>query len=137
MPGVLKQVNRDYIPQIWDKIEPFVVAALAHSAGEYDAAQLKVLLVTGAQNLLIIDDEGKITGAIAVSLETFPNARIAFLTAVGGRAIASQEVLKQLQYWCRAQGCTRIRGAVFDAGARLWRQRFKAKEIYRIAEIEL
>lgn len=88
------------------------------------------------QSLLIAYDDDGIHGAATIETNRFPNATIAYVTAIGGRAIALPENFSQLVDWCKACGHTAIRGAAFESVARLWKQ-FGSKEIYRIVEIEL
>ncbi len=134
----LEAVHQNHIPAIWPNVEGFLAEAMTHSAGEYTLEQLKVYLVTGVQVLLVlVDDNDRLRGAAAIATETYPNACVAFVTAIGGRDIARSEHFAKLADWCRQRGYTCIRGAAFEAVARLWRRQFQAKEIYRVVEIPL
>ena len=134
----IEHVHPSHIAAIWPQIEPMLALAMAHSAGEYTLEQLKVYLVTGIQQLLVfVDDEaGGICGALTVATEVFPNKCVAFVTSIAGRAIAVDGNFDQFKAWCKSKGFTDIRGAAFEAVARLWRK-FNAKEIYRVVEIPL
>lgn len=132
----LQPVFPQHVVALWPQVEPLLAEAFKHSAGEYSLDQLKAFLTSGQQQLLIVLDGDKIKGAATIATESFPNASIAFVTAVGGRAIANPDNFQQLQEWCRSRGYTRIRGAAFESIARLWR-RFGAVEIYRTVEIKL
>ena len=111
--------------------------ALVFSGGEYSAEHLRMMLVRGEQVLLVAMQGKTIIGAASVAFENYPNDRIAFITAIGGRMIAEPELFDQLKYWCRANGCTKIRGAAREAVARLWKQKFGIGERYRIVEAQL
>lgn len=112
--------------------------ALEHSGGEYSAQQLQFMLVRGEQTLLIAESgDGKIIGAVAVAFENYPNARIAFITAIGGRMISTPDLYDQLTNWCRTNGCTKIRGAARESIARLWKQKFGFEQRYIIVEHSL
>src|SRR3990167_5085939 len=82
---IVRYVNPNFIAQMWPKVEDMLEAALKHSAGEYTAEQLKVMLVNGSQFLLVAEDGEKIHGAAAIAFQNFPNDRIAFMTAIGGK----------------------------------------------------
>lgn len=132
----LEVVHPQHVVALWPEVEGFLEAAFEHSAGEYTVEQLRVFLVEGRQTLIVLVDETGIHGAVAIATETYPNATVAFVTAVGGKAIACRENFEQLFAWCRERGYTRIRGAAYESVARLWR-RFGAQEIYRTVEITL
>jgi len=132
----LEHVHPHHIASIWPSVEGFLADAMTHSAGEYNLDQLKAMLAAGSQTLLVLVGEKGICGAASVATENYPNACIAFVTAIGGRAIAKPEYFALIADWLRAQGYTAIRGAAFEAVARLWR-RFNATEIYRVVEIPL
>lgn len=133
----LRPVHPNYIPQLWPKVGPMLKKGLDTGAGEYNADQLKVMLVNGAQVLLVVEKDDQIKGAFSIAFENYPNDRIAFVTAVGGRAMCDQEAWAQFEQWARLQGCTKIRGAAFEAVARLWRQKFGVESRYIIVEKQL
>lgn len=108
--------------------------ALEHSGGEYSIDQLQFMLVRGEQCLLVVERDGAIVGAAAVTFENYPAARVAFITAVGGKMISNQEVYGQLVEWCQSNGCTKIRGAARESIARLWKQKFGFEQRYIIVE---
>lgn len=134
MTSIVKHVSCNYIPQVWPKVERYLARAMDYCAGEYTLDQVKVRLVDGTQHLLVAADGDEIRGACVIVFENYPNARIAFVVAIGGRLIANQDLYAQLEHWCRANGCTKIRGAAHESVARLWKQRFDYKEVYRIVE---
>lgn len=133
----VRQVDPRYIAQLWPEIGDMLSKALKTGAGEYNADQLKVMLVSGTQVLLVIEQEGKIRGAFSIAFENYPNDRIAFVTAIGGRAVCDQEAWQQFEHWARIQGCTKIRGAAYESVARLWRQKFGVESRYIIVEKNL
>lgn len=130
------QIPSHHVVAQWPKIERFLAEAMEHSAGECSLEQLRAILTSGQQTLLAVVDGSEFHGAITIATESYPNFSVAFVTSVGGRAIASRENFEQLFGWCRSRGYTHIRGAAYESVARLWR-RFGAKEIYRTVEIEL
>lgn len=130
------QIPPHHVVAQWPRVEHFLAEAMTHSAGECSLDQLKALLTSGQQTLLVVANNGEISGAITLATESYPNFSVAFVTAVGGKAIACRENFEQLFAWCKAHGYTHIRGAAYESVARLWR-RFGAREIYRTVEIEL
>lgn len=132
----IQQILPWQVVSTWPRIERYLAAAFEHSAGEYSLEQLRCFLTSGIQILLVVKDGEEIHGAVTIATESYPNASVAFVTAVGGKAIANPENFAQLFAWCKSRGFTRIRGAAFEQVARLWR-RFGAKEIYRTVEITL
>ena len=137
VPGMnLERVPPHQVVAVWHKVEPFLAAAFEHSAGEYSIDQLRAFLTTGLQTLLVFVEDGQAKGALTITTESYPNFSVAFVTAVGGRAIVNPSNRDALFDWCRAQGYTHIRGAAFESVARLWRH-IGAREIYRTVEITL
>lgn len=133
----IEQIHPNFVQKLWPVVGPMLERALVHSGGEYSAEHLRMMLVRNEQVLLVAVSDEKPIGAATVEFANFPNDRIAFITAIGGRMIAKQESFEQLKEWCRLNGCTKIRGAANEAVARLWKQRFDMKERYRIVEAEL
>lgn len=130
----IQQINPAFICQIWPRVSLMLTRGLEHSGGEYSIDQLQFMLVRGEQSLLVVESEGEVVGAASVAFENYPAARIAFITAVGGKMISSMDVYGQLVEWCRANGCTKIRGAARESIARLWKQKFGFEQRYIIVE---
>jgi hypothetical protein len=134
----VQQVEPKYLHYVWDGAAPYLEKALEHSAGEYNLDQLKVFLVQGKQALLIATDETNgIKGAAAIEFIDYPNDRIAFITAIGGKMIANQNGWQQLEDWLRFNGATAVRGAAYESVARLWRKAFKFENRYIMVEKRL
>ena len=131
----LEQINPIFVCKLWSQIGPMLAKALEHSAGEYNIDQLKFMLVRGEQILMVLSDENdQIHGAFCVVFQNYPNDRIVFVTAVGGRRIATAENWIQLEEWCRVNGATKIRGAAYESVARLWFQKFGVEQRYIMVE---
>lgn len=134
----LMQIHPGHVCQNWPFVAHWLAPAMAHSAGEYTIDQLKVMLVSGAQALLVvIDDDGGIHGALTVATERYPEMTVALITAIGGKLISSQPLFEEFKAWATAHGHTHIRGLAHESVARLWRQRFGYREIYRTVEYAL
>lgn len=130
-------VDTNYVHQVWNLVEPFLAKGLVRSGGEYNADQLKVFLVSGAQKLLIAVEDNVINGAAAIEFINYPNERVAFVTSIGGKMIANKEVWEQFESWCRHNGATMVRGAAFESVARLWKKAFGVEQRYVIVEKKL
>lgn len=133
----LHQITPNYVHQTWPAVAGFLASALEHSTGEYDVDQLKVLVAQGNQLLIVVADDDGVHGALTVAPVVFPNMHVAYITAVGGRLISDKDLFEQFKSWCRSCGFTHIRGAARESVARLWRQRFGYREIYRTVEYAL
>ena len=132
----LRIVPSTHIQQTWDKVEAMLDSALAHSAGEYNLDQLKLMLVEGKQVLLVLVDEAnKIETAFTVEWINHPNHRIAFLTAIGGKTDVSS--FNQLKEWVKVNGGTKIQGATFESVARLLKTKLGFENRYIIVEYAL
>lgn len=132
----LRIVPSTYIQQTWGEVEHMLASAMVHSAGEYNLDQLKVMLVEGRQVLLVlIDEENKIQTAFTVEWIDYPNDRVAFLTAIGGKT--DLNAFNQFKDWVKASGGTKIQGATFESVARLWKMKLGFKHKYTIMEYAL
>lgn len=133
----IQQIPAYLVNQAWPSVEGHLASALRHSGGEYTIDQLRMMLARGEHALLTVMLGECVVGAASVVFENHPSARIAFISAVGGRMISTPEIWGQLQNWCIEQGATRIRGACRPAAARLWQQKFGFKQRYIIVEKDL
>ncbi len=134
----VQPVPREYVHATWPLVEKYVSSAMAYSAGEYTAEQLKGMLAHGMQQMVVVvDDDGTIRGAATVEFVNFPQMRVAFVTSIGGRMISSKDNWDQFAAWMKSMGATHCRGAAREEIARLWKQKFGFEEVYRIVEKEL
>lgn len=133
----VQYINPMYVHQVWHLVEPFLAKGLVRSGGEYTVDQLKVYLASGEQQLLVATEDGQINGAAAVQFINYPNERVAFITSVGGKMIANQDVWTQFETWCKQSGATMVRGAAFESVARLWKKAFGVEQRYVIVEKKL
>ena len=132
----LRIVPSTHIQQTWHEVDAMLNKALAHSAGEYNLDQLKLLLVEGKQVLLVlVDGANKIETAFTVEWINHPNHRIAFLTAIGGKT--DLNAFNQFKEWVKVNGGTKIQGAAFESVARLWKRKLGFENRYIIVEYAL
>jgi len=134
---ILKPVPTEFAAQSWDLVAPHLEEALKYSGGDYNLDQIKVFVLMGQWLLVaIVDDENNVHGACTVSFINYPNHRVAFITAIGGKLISSEATFKQLCEIVKARGATKIQGAARESVARLWR-RYGFKERYITVEYKL
>lgn len=126
------------VNQVWSRVEPFIKSAEEKFGGsEYTTEQIKVYLVTGQMMLLVAtDDNAEIHGAATVSFINYPNDRVAFVTAIGGKLVTSSETFAQMSDVFKANGATKIQGMAKEAVARLWK-RFGFEEKAILVEVKL
>jgi hypothetical protein len=132
----IQPIHPDYLHRIWPVVALWLENGLVHSGGEYNVDQLKVFVQQGRHVLLTFVEDDKIVGAFTVCFEDYPNARIAFVSSIGGRSIADLSALGSFSEWCRDAGCTAIRGAVRPSVARLTKK-FGFEQRYIIVEQSL
>ena len=126
-------VPTSHIQQTWDKVEIMLDRAMAHSGGEYDLDQLKVLLTQGRQVLCVGTEEDLIIKcAMTIEWINYPNDRVAFITAIGGKT--DKQGFGEFEQWVKANGGTKIQGAAFEAVARLWKRAYGFENRYIIVE---
>ena len=126
-------VPTSHIQKTWSKVEIMLDRAMAHSGGEYTLEHLKVMLTQGKQTLLVgCDEEMNIKCAITVEWINYPNDRVAFITAIGGKTDKNGD--QEFEQWVRDNGGTKIQGAAFEAVARLWKRKYGFENRYIIVE---
>jgi hypothetical protein len=80
--------------------------------------------------------DGALVGAASVTFQNQRNARVAFVTAIGGKGLADREAAAQFFELLRRGGATRVAGAGRDSIVRLWAQ-LGLKKKYAVFEGEL
>ena len=133
----VQSVPIQYIAQTWPLVEKFIENAAQWGGDDYTLEQVKVYLALGQWILLVvIDEQGKIHGAITISFINYPNDRVAFVTAIGGKFISGKEQYEQFKNVLKGYGATKIQGAARESIARLW-SRYGFEERYIIVETKI
>lgn len=136
----VQHVDPNYIHQVWPFVEPFLLPVFEKSALStyYNIDNLKDYIIRGEQTLLVgVDENGTIQGTVSVQWLNYPNARIAYITAIGGKLITSKENHQELVNWVRAMGGTKIQGYARESIARLWKQKIGYTPAHITMELEL
>ena len=133
----LIHIPTNHIVQIWDMVEPHLKRAEAFGGNEYSVEQIKVYLTLGQWILVVAMDEGRqIHGAATLSFINYPNDRVAFITAMGGKLITGKDTFPQLCRVLGLQGATKIQGAVRPSMAKLC-TKYGFSEVAALVEVKL
>jgi len=136
-------VPLEFIQQTWPLAGKFIVDGLQEGSGEnspnmtYNQHHVQSYLVSGEWELFVaMDENNTMIGAATVTYINYPLHRVAFITAVGGRLIATQDSFNQLKNLFKARGATMIQGYGRPAIIRLWR-RFDFQPRSTLLEVSL
>ena len=130
MNVAIRPVELPNVYRVWDRVEPFLKSAeQKYENPEYNTHHIKAMLTSGQWVLLVfVDENNEIQGALTLSFVNYPNDRVAFVTAVGGKLLAEDTTADQLADICRAYGATTIHGVVNKSIARLCESKLGFKE---------
>jgi|TARA_R100001530_G_scaffold102711_1_gene71472 hypothetical protein len=117
-------VGPDQIHRLWSEVEDWLDKSLQTGSGECTIEQLKALLVRGAQVLLVATcEDDKLTGAMAVEFCNYPNERVMFINALGGKGVVNEQTFSQVEDWAKLQGATKVIAWAKESQAKLYKQR--------------
>jgi hypothetical protein len=124
-------LNVAYLHQHWEEVAKYLNPALELSGvEEFTLDQLKVYILNGNWTLFVVVEEDKLCGAVVVAFSNYPNHRVAFVVAIGGKFISSRETFEKFKVVLKNMGATKIQGGARESVARLWnRLGFKHKQI--------
>lgn len=124
-------LNVAYLHQHWEEVAKYLQPALELSGvEEFTLDQLKVYILNGNWTLFVVVEEDKLCGAVVVAFSNYPNHRVAFVVAIGGKFISSKETFEKFKVALKNMGATKIQGGARESVARLWnRLGFKHKQI--------
>lgn len=133
----IQLVPLSLIHQTWPLVEGFIADALQWGEDDYTVEQVKVYITKGDWMLVVaVDEGGVIHGAAAVNIYNMPNNRVAFVVAIGGKLISSNETYAQFRALLKNFGATKIQGVARESIARLWK-RYGFRERYILVEADL
>jgi len=125
----IRHVETNYVQQVWPMVKPFIQEAMTKGgdfpewAQDYTADHIQSFLTNGAWLLVVaVSEEGEIQGATTISFINYPMHRVAFVTAIGGKLISSQDTFDQFKALLKLRGATKIQGYGRDAIVRLWKR---------------
>jgi len=137
--NIVQIVAPNNVYSVWDgNIANYLEASINVSNGDCTLDQLKLLLVKGEQTLLVsVDDKSVINGAMTVEFINYPNARVMFITALGGHGIVNDETFSQVESWARLQGATKVSAWAQEAQARLYKIKANFNTVRFVVEKDL
>ena len=125
----ISHVDTNHVQQVWPMVKAFLEEAMTKGgnfpdwADNYTVDHIQSFLTSGAWLLVVAaDDEGKVHGATTISFINYPMHRVAFVTAIGGKLISSQDTFQQLKTLLKRRGATKIPGYGRDSIVRLWKR---------------
>ena len=137
MTLTVQHVPQQYAAQTWPLVEKHIASANKYGGDDYTLDQIKMYVMQGQWVLLVAtDEESKVQGAATVSFLNYPNDRVAFVTAIGGKLISNDDTFEQLKTVLRNMGATKIQGAARESIARLWK-RYGFAERYTVVEVKI
>ena len=134
----VQPVSTQYFHQTWPLVKEFLSDALKWGDDDYTIEQAKVNIANGVWLLVVaVDEENKIHGASIINIYNMPNDRIAFVVAIGGKLISTEDAYSQFCKLLKSNGATKIQGAARESVAKLWAKKYNFKERYRIVEVKI
>ena len=133
----VQYVRPDQIYSLWDKVKDFLDASVKVGSGDCTLEQLKGLLVSNAQTLLIVVEEDNIIGAITIEFINYPNDRVMFITNCGGKNIVNAETFGQIEEWGKSQGATKARSYAKKGQSKLYLQKLGCNIMNYVMEKKL
>ena len=119
----IEPVPLQHINQVLPLAEKYISAALDHSCGDYTLDEARVFLTSGAWSLIVAyQNPGEVRGALVVQYFNRPRDRVAFIIALGGRLVTSQENAQRLFDIFRTNGATTVEAGARDQVLRLWKK---------------
>jgi len=125
----ISHVETNYVQQVWPMVKPFIEEAMTKGgdfpdwAQNYTVDHIQSFLTNGAWLLVVaVDDNNIIHGCATISFINYPMHRVAFVTAIGGKLISSQNTFEQFKALLKLRGATKIQGYGRDAIVRLWKR---------------
>ena len=122
--NTVKVVGPEQIHRLWSEVENWLKTSIQLDNNECTIEQLKGLLARGAQILLVSScEDSELTGAMAVEFCNYPNERVMFITALGGKGIVNKQTFSQVEEWARMQGATKVIAWAKETQVKLYIQR--------------
>lgn len=131
----VQRVPLEWVARTWPLVARFIDAAMAYT-DDLTPDDVRMAVFRGEWVLFVAVKEGKITGAAVVDVFNRGHNRVAFVVAIGGRLISSQDTFAQLKGHLISMGATALEGAARESVARLW-TRYGFTEKHRIVGVSL
>jgi len=132
----IQRVPLEWVNVTWPLAAPYFAQAIQHSQDGYTLDHIQVMVTTGQWMLLVVTEDETVCGAVTLLFFNRPTERVAFITALGGKGVLSDDTTQQLRALAASQGATVIEGAVRESVARL-AARYGFKEKTRIIKLKI
>lgn len=132
----VNKIPLNRVHQTWPLVEKYFAAVEPHNKGEYTLDQIKMKLGVGDWWLITFVRDGEIIGALSMLYQNRANARVAFITALGGEGVTTDDNWKQLTTIFKQYGATTVEAGMRPSTYRLW-SKLGFVEKYVIAEAKL
>lgn len=134
--AVVSKIQLNRVHQTWPKVEKYFAAVEPHNKGEYTLDQIRMKLGVGDWWLITFTEGDTIIGALSMVYQNRANARVAFITALGGEGVTTDDNWEQLTTIFKQHGATTVEAGMRQSTLRLW-SRLGFEEKYLIAEAKL
>jgi hypothetical protein len=120
----LKVIPVELISVYWDQLSLFIEDALKKSdSNEYNLDDIRNMLEAGVWTAIgFFDPEADMHGALTVTVLNYPQERVAFVTAIGGKELTNEANWQQLRDICKTAGCSKLQAYSRESVARLWKR---------------
>ena len=133
--NTVKVVGPEQIHMLWGEVEDWLKTSIQLDNNECTIEQLKGLLARGVQTLLVSTSENnKLIGAMTVEFINYPNERVMFISALGGKGIVNEETFSQVEEWAKMQGVTKVVAWAKESQTKLYKQKAGFKSYRYVVE---
>lgn len=132
----VERIHPNYVAQVWPHIEHFIEPVAEFNNGDWTVDQLRADVLTGRMSLAVSTDGDKFVGTLVYFSSNRRNARVAFVTAIGGGFVVDQDHWTQMTSIWKSEGVTAVEGAVRKSVMRLL-GRLGFKEKYSVIGVTL
>jgi len=128
MTLAVQVVGTNYTQQAWPVVRTYIESALDSEdfpawSDSYTLDHVRGFLASGQWVLIVVIDENlKVHGCATLSFINYPLHRVAFITTIGGKLIASRDNFNQLKAVLKELGATKVQGFGKPSIVRLWRR---------------
>ena len=136
----IRHVPIEFVNATWPLVEDYINSALMlGETGEhlYNLHHVQAYVTSGQWELFVaVDEDNKIHGATTVVYTNHPLHRVAFITAAGGKLIASRSSIQQMKDLMKQRGATMIQAYGRESIVRLGK-RYDFKPCNTLVELTL
>ena len=125
----VQPVDISYVNQTWPLVETYIATALEKGYPYpqegllYNLEHVKGYVASGQWLLIVATDElNNIKGAATIEFANYPNHRVAFVTAIGGKLIVCKDTMHQFKSLLKQRGATMIQAYGRESIVRLWKR---------------